>query len=422
MSVEERAARLAAELDADEAAIREDLENLLAYQVPVAEAEESLRRKYGTEGEDGPEPSVDIAEITAGMRRVSVTVAVLGTNTRTISVDGEARELTEGMIADETGRMPYTAWEPVDFEPGDAVTIDGAQVREWNGRLELQFGEGTRIAPAEDAPAVDVSPDGVMRIADIEVGDRALVVEGRILEAESRTIDGRDGPTDIFSGVIADESGRLPFTDWERRAAIVAGETVRTEQVSVREFRGVPSLNFGESVRIESIDKQIDVSQEPDPKPLGAALADGGGFDVLVTGFIVDLREGSGLIERCPECRRRVRGGRCSTHGPVDGEPELRAMAIIDDGTGTATVILDADQTADIYGGSIEDAIAAAREAMDQNVITSTLRSVLIGEYVRVRGHLSVDEYGGTLDAMRFETVTESPETAATALLAEVDG
>ena len=54
-------------------------------------------------------------------------------------------------------------------------------------------------------------------------------------------------------------------------------------------------------------------------------LADrGGGVDVTIRGILIDLREGSGLVYRCPECRRVLRKGACRIHGEVKGNADLR--------------------------------------------------------------------------------------------------
>jgi len=95
--------------------------------------------------------------------------------------------------------------------------------------------------------------------------------------------------------------------------------------------------------------------------------------------------------------------------------------AIIDDGTATLTAVLDADRTAEVYGGDVDDAREQAREAMDQSVVADTIRENVVGRAFRVRGHLSVDDYGANLDAAEFEAVDESPADRARALLEEAE-
>jgi replication factor A1 len=143
-------------------------------------------------------------------------------------------------------------------------------------------------------------------------------------------------------------------------------------------------------------------------------------FDVEVVGNVLEVRDGSGLIERCPECGRVVQNGQCRSHGDVDGEDDLRVKAILDDGTDTVTVVLDDELTAEVYGGGLDDALAAAKDAMDKQVVADDIADALVGRAYRVRGNLSVDDYGATLDATEFALAADDPAEHARAALAEV--
>jgi replication factor A1 len=143
-------------------------------------------------------------------------------------------------------------------------------------------------------------------------------------------------------------------------------------------------------------------------------------FDVEVVGNVIDLRDGSGLIERCPDCGRVVQNGQCRSHGTVEGVDDLRTKAILDDGTGTVTVVLDEDLTERVYGGDIEAAREHARDAMDREVVADAIAETVVGREFRARGTLSVDEYGANLDATAFERTGDDPADRARALLSEV--
>ncbi|MFB6146953.1 MAG: Single-stranded DNA binding protein [Halobacteriaceae archaeon] len=419
MSLDDHAAELAADLDVDEEAVREDLENLVEYSVPIEEAKQSLRRKYGDgPGDDGP-TTADLGDVDADTGRVTVTVQVLTAGKRPIQYQGEEQVITEGELADGTGRLRYTAWEDFDLAPGDVVTIANATVREYEGRPELNFGENATVTPADADPAVEASPGGEATLAALEPGDRARTVEVRVVEVDQRTIDGRDGETTIHSGVLADETARLPFTDWECRDAITEGATLCMENVYVREFRGVPSVNLSRFSTVAPLDRDLDPA-EPTAVTAAEALDGGGAYDVILEGSVVDVRDGSGLIERCPECGRVIENGQCRSHGEVDGEDDLRVKAVLDDGTGSVTVVLDAALTESIYGGDVEDARAAAREAMDRDVVADEIADALVGRAYRARGHLSVDDFGANLEATAFEPVTDDPAMLGEAFLAEV--
>ncbi|MFB6162790.1 MAG: Single-stranded DNA binding protein [Halococcoides sp.] len=420
MDLEAEARDLAEGLDADPEAIEQDLENLVSYSVPLDEAKQSLRRKYGSGDRSGTPEPVDIGDITPEDGSVTVTGVVRRIGKRSIRYQGDDQVIREGQIADDTGTIAFTAWDDIGLSAGDAVELGNAGVREWDGEPELNVGESTQVSTVE---SFDVPYDigGEAELIDLEPGDRGLIVEATVEEVERRTIDGRDGETEILSGVLADETARLPFTDWDPHETIQAGESVRITDVFVREFRGAPSVNVSEYATVERADREIDPIEAAPERTLREARESGGQFDVAVIGHVLDLREGSGLIERCPECNRVIQSGQCREHGAIEGVDDLRVRAVFDDSTDTATVVLDSDLTERLYGGDVDDAKAAAREAMDQSVVASDIADRIVGREFRVRGTLSVDEYGVTLTAEEMTENDADPASLAEAALAEVD-
>ncbi|KAB7514914.1 Single-stranded DNA binding protein [Halosegnis rubeus] len=423
MSLEDEAEALASDLGVDKQEVLEDLEKLTSYSVPLEEAKGSLRRKYGDgSASSGNEPTTkEIADIGTDDGNVTVTARVLTVGKRSIRYQGDDQTIYEGELADETGRISYTAWEEFGLSVGDTVTVGNAGVREWDGRPELNLGQSTTLVFEDDTLDVEYGVGGDRTLDALEPGDRGRNVVVRVLECERKTIDGRDGETEILSGVLGDETGKLPFTDWDPHSEIEAGASVRLENVSIREFRGVPSVNVSEFSSVIALQEDVAVSESAPELPIGDAVSSGGAYDVTLVGNVIEVRDGSGLIERCPECGRVVQNGQCRSHGAVEGEDDLRVKAILDDGTGTVTAVLGHDLTEEVYGGGIETAKEHARDAMDKEVVADEIREQIVGREYRVRGQLSVDEYGANLNATSFEESDEDPSERAKAALAEVD-
>jgi hypothetical protein len=72
-------------------------------------------------------------------------------------------------------------------------------------------------------------------------------------------------------------------------------------------------------------------------------------------GALVDIKDGSGLIKRCPDedCTRVIRNGRCSEHGDVSGEFDLRIKGVLDDG----------EQAQDALNGLLSDSAVSSSTA-----------------------------------------------------------
>ena len=424
MSLDDAAEELASTLGVDKAEVKEDLEKLVSYSVPMDEAKQSLRRKYGAGGDGGSSgpSSKAIAEVTTEDSNVTVTAVVLTSGRRSIQYNGEQHVIREGQLADETGTISYTAWDGFegDLDPGQTVQLGNAGVREWDGDPELNLGDSTAATVVDQTLDIDAEVGGESRLTDLEPGDRGITVEVQVLECETKTIDGRDGETEILSGVFGDESGRLPFTDWEPHDAITEGASVRIEETFVREFRGAPSVNVSEFSTVTPLSEPVSVTEDAPRMAIDEAVESGGQFDVQLQGNVIEIRDGSGLIERCPECSRVVQNGQCRSHGAVEGEDDLRTKAILDDGTGTVTVILDDELTEQVYGGGLDAAREHARDEMDKSVVADRIADRVVGREYVVRGSLSVDEYGANLNATSFAESTADPAERAAALLSEV--
>jgi len=420
MSLDDHAEELASDLGVDTQEVKRKLEKMAEYNVPMSEAKQSVRREYD-DTSNGAAPTRSVAEISTGDSNVGVTARVLSVGKRSIQYSGERSVIFEGELADESGKISYTAWEDFGLEPGEPIQIGNAGVREWEGDPELNLGESTDIERVEESLSVPYEVGGEASLAGLEPGDRGVAVEVSVRECEQKTIDGRDGETEILSGVLADETTRLPFTDWEPRPQVEEGASVRIENAYVREFRGAPSVNISEFSTVSPLGRSVTVAESAPHYDIRTAVESGGLFDVEVTGNVVGVRDGSGLIERCPECGRVVQNDQCRAHGAVEAEEDLRVKAILDDGTGTVTVVLDEERTAAIYGGGIEQAREHARDAMDRGVVAGTIREKLVGRGFTVRGSLSVDEFGATLNATTFLADETDPADRATQLLEEVE-
>jgi len=422
MSLDDHAEDLASSFGVDKTEVKRDLENLVSYSVPLDEAKDSLRRKYGDGGDGGGggPTTKSIADVTTGDSSVNVTAVVLTAGKRSIRYQGSDHVIHEGELADGTGKISYTAWEDFALEPGETVTVGNAGVREWEGKPELNLGESTSVAREDDPLDVPYDVGGEASLVELEPGDRGVTVEVTVTELEEKIIDGRDGETEILSGVLADETGRLPFTDWDPHPELTEGASVRLGDLYVREFRGAPSVNVSEFSTVETLDRDVEVTDDAPRMSVRDAVTSGGLFDVELVGNVIEVRDGSGLIQRCPQCGRLVQNGQCRSHGAVEGVDDLRIKAVLDDGSGTVTAILDDEITERVYGGDVEDAKEHARDEMDQEAVADAIREEIVGREFVVRGSLSVDEYGANLNARSFVGNEDDPSSLASDLLGEV--
>jgi replication factor A1 len=113
---------------------------------------------------------------------------------------------------------------------------------------------------------------------------------------------------------------------------------------------------------------------------------------VEFTGAMVDVQKGSGLIKRCPVCKRSLAKGLCGEHGKVEGIYDLRIKGVLDDGTRVQDVLINREITESLIGLTLEEAKKMAMEALDHEVVRGLIEEKLMGRYYTALGP-RVDRY-----------------------------
>jgi replication factor A1 len=209
----------------------------------------------------------------------------------------------------------------------------------------------------------------VKQIRDIDTAEEWIDITAKV-------VDLWDARSDAVAqvGLLGDETGTVKFTKWSKSdlSELEEGQVYQLRNVVTDEYEGRYSVKLNRTTVIEAIDEDIEVGDD----------------DVEVTGALVDIQSGSGLIKRCPEedCTRVLQNGRCSEHGEVEGEFDLRIKSVLDDGTDVHEVIFDREATEDVAGIGLEGAQEMAMDALDTSVVADEIREKTLGYYYRVTG------------------------------------
>ena len=407
----------ALDTEIDDKSIVADLKKLLEYRVPLDEAKRSLIKKYG-----GAEKSIvrKLQDIKIGDRNIEVTGQILEIAKKTINVKDTEKTLFSGILRDETAARSFTAWQDFGLNAGDVVNIKQAYVRNWQDRPEINLGNRAKITKLNTK--IEIPQESVRKEAsELRDGEVNVNVIFTVLSVESREIKIKDGSRNILSGTGADDSTKLPFTSWVILPELTAGNTVEVKNAYVRSFRGVPTLHINENSTIKKLDKEIRYKEQARVM-IGDIIEKEGAFDVVIEGNILSVRPGSGLITRCPECSRVIQKGVCRVHGKVNEKMDMRIKAIIDDGTGALTLVLDAGLTQKICGFTIDEALQTAKAAMSQSAVEDDVKKKLLGKTLAARGNMSKGEFGITLVASNTWEPPETTKERAKELLGRIHG
>ncbi len=373
--------------------IRAELRKWLTnFQVTMSEAKRSIVSKLGGNIKNLPRNEKKIENLMPNEGRVDVRVKVISINSREIEVDGSKRIMYYGIVGDETGTIPFTAWRlDVKLNKGDCIEIKNAYTREWQGQTKLVIGNNTDVKllpPNSVEVKMNIKP---AKIIELHPGMGIVEVIGKIMDVEKREINVDGVPREVYSGIITDDTGEIPFTSWD--IEVKKGDILRISGGYVSTFRKMPQLVFDTRATI----KKEDIKFELKKMPISIESLEGrGGFNVLVEGVIIDIKDGSGLIYRCPECGRVLTSTMCPEHGRVTPKPDLRIKAILDDGSGAVMCIFNREQTENILGFGMEEAMKKVQGNLgNPTIIKEIVEDKMIAKPMQVRGNVISDEKYG---------------------------
>jgi len=302
----------------------------------------------------------------------------------------------------------------IESELDTFVNTYGISLPEAKRAVIKKFGGNPRV----------LTPRRTYRVSDLQNGLFRVDIEGRILSLTKRRYEREGQERFLFSGILADESGKIEFTAWDD-FGLEEGNVYKFLNSYTKQWRGRTQLNLGSSTTVEALKDDALPSMEDIKKD---ALIDvdrltrmGGAPGVRVEGFVAGVRNGSGLVLRCPECNRVLQKKSCMIHGNMEGKPDLRIKGILDDGYGALYFIAGREVTEKIIELDLEECMKIASEKMDAGSVQDIIEQKIMGSYVSASGDVFTDDYGTTMLIENFQSESRNVKEEATALLAELE-
>lgn len=338
-------------------------------------------------------------------------------------------DVVRGRIADETGAIGFLSWEPFHHEVGSLVKIENAQVRVFRNTPEINIGSSTRIEIFHDSnfsSAEDLNAQSVSKIEDLRDGSRDVEIIFEIQKMVKRDFKGSDGEEkSVWSGDIADPTGKCrcsiwtePPFDYESMPVIVRARGAR-----VRAWQGIADVTIDDASQIEVLaaapwGDDLDLSKNIVEVSL-TDLANGTSrVGVSTVGSVVSVREDTGIIFRCSDCRRVLRDGECATHGSQKGVEDLRCRLVLDDGQSTISLILNKDSSEKVLEmtiGKVKDSISE----IGTMSFVQLVREKILGKEMKASGRTIVDEQGAMLLSDSAELVEKDSAMEAAEIRAK---
>tara|TARA_B100001778_G_scaffold297897_1_gene271663 strand:- start:366 stop:2072 length:1707 start_codon:yes stop_codon:yes gene_type:complete len=316
-------------------------------------------------------------------------------------------DVVRGRIADDSGAIGFLSWESFDHEVGSLIKIENAQVRTFRDTPEINIGSSTKIEIYHDAnfsTADDLAAQSISKIEDLRDGSRDVDIVVEVQKMTKRTFTNADGEEkSVWSGDIADPTGRCRCSIWSEPPFDIDSTPIvmRLRSVRVRAWQGIPDITIDDVSQIELLaatpwGDDIDLATNVVEVPLHDLVSGASRVGISTSGFIVSVREDSGIISRCPECRRVLRDGVCFTHGEQDGDSDVRLRLVLDDGIGSLSLMVNKIAATDLLSMD-EEKITKEIEENGSMAFVQQIRELLLGRKMKVSGRTFVDEQGSML-------------------------
>ncbi|MCX6675941.1 MAG: replication protein A [Methanothrix sp.] len=361
------------------------------FRVPEGEARRSVMNYFLKEHGVMPlarasSEKVKIADIASSGRWVDLEVRILDLwepANDTIS--------QTGLIGDGSGSMKFVKWAKSglpDLVLGKSYLLKRVVTDEFQGRFSVKLNRTSQIEPLDLDVEAKAGSRSAEQIKIVEIDE-----PGRWVDLKVKVVQLWETNSDSISqsGLVGDETGSIKFVKWVKADLpnMEEGKSYYLKNLVTDEFQGRFSVKLNRTSQIEPLETDIEV---------GSQAAE-------FSGALVDVQKGSGLIKRCPICKRSLAKGICSEHGKVEGTYDLRIKAVMDDGRRVQDVLINRETTERLVDLTLEDAKQMAMEALDHEVVRGMIENRLMGRYFIVTGP-RVDRY------ILVETINEAPSVA----------
>jgi replication factor A1 len=305
-----------------------------------------------------------------------------------------------GIIADESGGIRFVVWAKSNapaMTEGSWYRIESAVVDEFKGIPNLKIHSGTTIKEITEDRSLIPTPTPIRDLRPGVGGVRAKFIQEWDASHERM----------LQTGLLGDETGTIKFIIWKEpgKEALVPGAVYNLFYAQVDEFNGRLSLNLTAATILQE-EGEIAVS----------------GGEAAVTGAIVHVAPGSGIIKRCPVegCNRALsRQNYCPVH---EIQPkfiyDLRIKGWLDDGEKTHNILLQRDVVESLTGITLAQAQEIAENnPLGMDEVFLQMRDMVLGRYITCQGR----EIENRVLVNKCDKVAFSP-TEHTALLNRAGG
>ena len=283
-----------------------------------------------------------------------------------------------GILGDETGTIPFTAWTfSSSLRVGDVIEIEHASSREYNGTIRLNIDARSQVVMKPGTDMEVKRSYSEKKIRDLSLKEPFVTVKGKISGVIEKEKEKNGEMITLYYGNLEDDTAVIRVTSFSRK--LEEGETVKMVGAKVSEYNGRLRLTISDKTQVEHADLDfkigIRLSNISDVKsPISG---------VSLAAVIVNIGAKSGVIKRCKTCNRKIDDDFCEEH-PNDGfYKDLFAYFTAEDGTGYVHCTSGKSPLEEVLGLT-PDPLEA--QSITSNQVIKKLNETLLGKSVVISG------------------------------------
>ncbi len=317
------------------------------------------------EGNDSEDEITPLNEIHTGLLTVHVKVVSISDR----STDFIAQS---GILADNTGAARFSIRRDCDVSPlveNKWYKLSNVSCDLYRGAFNLQINASSKIEALDEDVSIRLV---ITKIADLKPGIACVRVK-MVQEWEVRNDRMQQ------TGIIGDETGTCKFVIWKdnNMGPIRPDVVYDIYYASIDEFNERISIILNGAKYLPDDTATIEVKQNTED----------------VSGVLVHISPGSGLVKRCPVegCNRILsRMNFCPVHEQqTEGISDLRLKGWLDNGNKTWDTVISRDAIEKLLGFSVKDAEEMAEfDPLGSETVYYHLCEKLIGRYLCCHGRV----------------------------------
>jgi replication factor A1 len=268
-----------------------------------------------------------IGEIEGNINNLELKVKLLSVDKREIHTEKGDTVYYYGLVGDDTGVLPYTAWDfSPSIKPGDVIQIKYAKTKVYNDRVRLYFDSKTELMlkPGEEMEVKNTYKE--VKLIDLSTKNPYVIVTGKISNMSGKEYNRAGQTLKIYNGFIEDDTSRVRISSFGK--PLENGKIYRLVGARVSEFNKQLEISIGDKTEIFL--ENEDMNFERFYKLFEVNNPAGG---ITVLGFIITLGTKSGIIKRCSVCNKPLATGVCPDHPDKPTKLDIFSYFTLDDGT-----------------------------------------------------------------------------------------